>query len=35
MTLYSDGGSKEINTIKTDENNVSIFADGREKLSIM
>ena len=34
MSLYSDGGAKENQTIKTEEN-VSYFADATEKLSIL
>jgi hypothetical protein len=34
MTVYSDGGAKENQTIRTEEN-ISFLADGREKLSIM
>jgi len=34
MSLYSDGGSKENQTIRTEEN-ISYLADATEKLSIM
>jgi hypothetical protein len=34
MTLYSDGGSKENQTIRTEEN-LNFLADAPEKLSIL
>jgi len=34
MTIYSDGGANENQTIRTEEN-ITFLADGKEKLSIM